>query len=155
MNRGTLRSPLHRMLNYVSFSMHTRRRVQTRRVVPPKGSEVFEDVKPQFADVMVGSVNEFVALLSRIPLTNPRGMINCGVSRLMVHLNNIDGDSEHGFSGMALGSNLPMEVGLSETRLHYVREHFVSTGMKEKEIKERVTSRGLWYGMIYGAHIQA
>lgn len=107
----------------------------------PKRWDVNEELTPHFADLIVGSVNGFVEMAACVFFEELPSLLPGQVSWLVAHLNSVDDDKEHGFTGLALRPYHSMVVELEETRLNYARDISVSMGMSNELLHERLKAR--------------
>lgn len=116
-------------------------------------------VRAKFVDVMEGSVNTTVDPFSCIPLTCIRKVVRSGVLRMKRILGKIS-NSMKGPEvpcsrevGIVAGSDAPIVIPLSGTLRRFLVLHFkTDKGLTEREARERVASRELWYGVVDGMH---
>ncbi len=119
-----------------------------------------EHVKILFSELIIGSLDKFVDLESCIPFTRIRPLSTSGVHRLVSSFlgttsSSADNESHYQSTGVALGSNLAMVVGLEGSLFPFVREHFKQQGLTGNALNEKVKSRPNWYGIVDGLHSHA
>ena len=118
-------------------------------------------VVAQFEDLMENARYTKIDVHSCVPFTRVRKKSTSGVARLMQIF---DGEYQKGPStnsnleadtagcGISLGSGTPIVVELRGTMLHFVFEFFQSQGFPEQEVKMKVESRDVCYGIVDGEH---
>ena len=135
--------------------------VKRKRVYGPLESDRCSSVIAQFDDVMCNAVYKKVDLHDCVPFTRVRRKSTSGVSRLMqifdaqCHKELPDVGTiaaDNAGCGISLGSGTPIVVELRGTMLKYVFDYFRSRGFPDPEVKQKVESRNVWYGIVDGEH---
>ena len=103
-----------------------------------------------FKDVMGKAKYHWVSPRDCIPFVKLRKPVESGIRRLMaIFHGNQKGESING-GGISCTSDTPMVVMLTGSLLQHVYDHFRSHGLSEQEVKDRVSERNVWYGIVDG-----
>lgn len=109
-------------------------------------------VENHFMDLMEGCYYDHIDPHDCIPFAMTRPISNSGVLRLMSLFDGaFDGENING-GGICSGSDTPIVVKLNGTLLVHAGEYFQKKGFSEEQVKERLESRKVWYGIVDGEH---
>ncbi len=109
-------------------------------------------VRTHFKEIMCDSRYAWIDPNCCVPFAMTRPIVMSGVRRLMALFDaHFDGNSITE-GGISCGTDTPILVELTGTLKTYVYNHFQMKGLSEANVKERVQSRDVWYGIIDGEH---
>ena len=132
--------------------MHSKNNAKRKRATD-EGSEPL--IENHFKDVMDSCVYDWVDPHDCIPFTMTRPVSKSGVLKLMNLFDGLfDGSSING-GGISCGTDTSIVVKLDGVHLLHVCDYFKKKGYSESMIKERISSRKNWYGIVDGEHSHA
>ena len=109
--------------------------------------------QPLFQDLFEGATYETVDAFACVPFTKTRQVSEAGVAKLE-QLYVFQGANNHKTEspGFGYGTDTPIVVPLLGSLEMFVYKHFESEGLQGSELRETVTSRPIWYGIVDGLH---
>ncbi len=124
--------------------------VQKKTVPIAESGNMSRKVMTHFKDIMIHAKYDWINPRDCVPFVKCRANVESGIRRLMAIFDGkFKGESSNG-GGISCGTGTPMVVPLTGSLLQYVYKHFKSEGFSEKEVKERVAERSVWYGIVDG-----